>query len=75
MSIACNYHVIRSYQPEEMQSTVAVLCTLETLHDSGVLVEFLLLNGHVYSDDVLPNDTPGANVQMSAGEPAFIRKP
>jgi len=57
-----------------MQSTVAVLCMLEALHNRGVLVEFLLLNGHVYSDDILPDDTPSTNVQMSAGESVFIKK-
>ena len=56
-----------------MQSTVAVLCTLEALHDRGVLVELSLLYSHVYPDDILPDDTPSTNVQVSAGESALIR--
>jgi hypothetical protein len=32
-------------------------------------VEFPLLDGHVYFDDILPNDTSSTNVQMSAGDP------
>ena len=45
-----------------MQSAVAVLCALETFHNLGVLVEFLLLDSYVYSDDILPDNTPGTNV-------------
>ena len=56
-----------------MQSTIAILCTLEAFHDCGVLVEFPFLDGNIDSDDVLPDDTPRANIQMSAGESALIK--
>ena len=58
-----------------MQSTVAILCALEAFHDGGILVKFLLLDFHIYSNDILPDDTPGANVQVSARGSAFIEKP
>lgn len=45
-----------------MQSAVAVLCALETFHNLGVLVEFLLLDSHIYPDDILPDDTSSTNV-------------
>lgn len=64
--------IVRSYQSEEMQSTIAILCTLEAFHNRGVLVEFLLFNGHIYSDDILPDDASGADIQMSAEEPMVI---
>ena len=74
-ALRCNDPVVPSYQSEEVQSTVAVLCTLEALQDRGVLVEFPLLDGHIDPDNILPDNAPSANVQMSAGEIHVRRKP
>jgi hypothetical protein len=58
-----------------VQATVAVLRTFEAFHDIGIFVELLLLDGHIDSDDVLPYDAPGTDIQMPTGEPAFVRMP
>ena len=55
-----------------MESTIAILRALETFHNRGVFVEFLLLDGYIYSNDILPNDAPSADVQMPTGDPVFI---
>ena len=63
--------IVWSYQSEKMQSTIAVFCAFEAFHNRGVLVEFLLLNGHIYSNDILPDDTSSTDIQMSVEEPMF----
>jgi hypothetical protein len=53
------------YENEEVQPSVGVLGVLEALKDRVVLVELTLLDRDVDPDDVLPHDTPRADVQMS----------
>ena len=50
-----------------MEATVAVLGVVEALEDGLVLVELLLLDRHVDTDDVLPDNTSSANVQVTEG--------
>jgi len=45
-----------------MESTVAVFCPLETFHDCWVFVEFLLLDGYIYSDNILPDNATSTDV-------------
>jgi len=45
-----------------MQSTVPIFCTLEAFDDRGVFVEFLLLDSHIYSDNILPDNAASTDV-------------
>ena len=63
---------IEPYQSEKVKSAIAIFCTLEAFQNFGVLVELLLLDGNIYSDDVLPDDTSSTDVQMPAAEPEFV---
>ena len=49
-----------------MQPSVALLRTLATLDDDFILVELLLFDGHIDLDDVLPDDTPSTDVQVTS---------
>lgn len=48
-----------------MQSPVSVFCTFAAGEDGLVFVELAFLDGHVNTDDVLPDDASGADVQVS----------
>lgn len=52
-------------QTEQMQAAVALLCAGEALDDVVDLVELALLDGLVDAHNVLPDDTAGANVQVT----------
>ena len=52
-------------QTEQVQTAVALLCAGEALDDVVDLVEFALLDGLVDADNVLPDDSAGANVQVT----------
>lgn len=52
-------------ETEKVQAAVALLCAGEALDNVVDLVEFALLNGLVDADNVLPDDSAGANVQVT----------
>jgi hypothetical protein len=47
-----------------MQSTIAILRPLHTPHNVWGFMELPLLNGHINSDDILPNNTTSTDIQM-----------
>lgn len=49
----------------QVQSSVAVLGTLENTRDDLVLGKLALLDGLVDADDILPDDTASTNVQVA----------
>jgi len=49
-----------------MQSPIAILRPLHTRHNIGRFMELPLLDGHINSDDILPDNTTSSNVKMSA---------
>jgi hypothetical protein len=57
---------IRStHQPEQMQPSVALLSMLHRLNDLRRLVKLPFLDALVDPDNVLPDDTPRANIKVS----------
>ncbi|KAG9527173.1 phosphoglycerate mutase 2, partial [Aureobasidium melanogenum] len=52
-------------ETEQVQAAVALLCAGEALDDVVDLVEFALLDGLVDADNVLPDDSAGADVQVA----------
>lgn len=62
---AQTYHTTVRDQTAQVQPAVAVLGRLECLLDGLVAGEFVLLDGQVNADDVLPDHTTGANVQVT----------
>lgn len=49
----------------QVQSSIAVLGTLENTRDDLVLGKLALLDGLVDADDILPDDTASTNVQVA----------
>ena len=49
-----------------MQPSIGIFGALEALKDRLVFVELPLLNLNIDPDDVLPHDSPGTDIQMSA---------
>ena len=49
-----------------MQATCALFRVFKALEDHWVLVEQFLFDGHIDSDNVLPDNPASANVQVSA---------
>lgn len=49
----------------EMEASIAILGSLQGLVYHLILSEIALLDGLVDADDVLPNNTPGADVEMA----------
>lgn len=58
-------HAAVRHQAAEVKTPVAVLRRLHDLLDNLVVAELALFDGLVDTDDVLPDDTAGANVQMT----------
>jgi len=52
-------------EPQQVQTSVALLGAVEGLDDVLDLVQFALLEGLVDADAVLPDDTAGADVQVA----------
>lgn len=52
-------------QTAEVQSAVSALGSLQSLLDDLVAGKLALLDGLVDADDILPDDTPSTNVQVS----------
>jgi hypothetical protein len=48
-----------------MQSSIPVLGALKGLPQVLNLAQFVLLDGHINADHILPNNAPSTNVQMS----------
>ena len=59
------YHTTVTDKTEQVKTTIRLLCVLEALLDVLDLVQFLVLDGLVDADHVLPDDTTGANVQVT----------
>lgn len=49
----------------QMKTTITGSGTLECLLDDLVVVQFALLDGLINTNDVLPNDTTGSNIQVT----------
>lgn len=62
---AQTYHTTVRDQTTQVQSTVAVLGSLEGLFDGLVAGELVLLDGLINADDILPDHTTGADVQVA----------
>ena len=63
-----------TYETEEVQAAVPLLCVLTALDDDLVLVELALLDALVDLDDVLPHDAPRADVQVSVAHQCRTRE-
>lgn len=48
-----------------METACTLLGALKSFEEDRILVELLLLNGHVDADDILPYNPPSADVEMS----------
>lgn len=55
-----------TYETEEVEAAVAVLCPVKALEDELVLVELPLLDRDIDPDDVLPDDASRTDVQVAA---------
>jgi hypothetical protein len=54
-----------SHETKEMQAAIAVLRMFEALGNVLLLQEFVLLDGLVDSDNVLPDNTASTTVEMT----------
>lgn len=54
-----------TYKSEEVQSPISFLSSLQRLGDVGHSSKFLFSDGLIDSNDVLPHNAPGANVEMA----------
>jgi len=59
------YHTAVGDETAKMETAIAVLGVLDGLLDDVVLGELANLDGLVDTDDVLPDDTSGADVEMA----------
>jgi hypothetical protein len=54
-----------TYETEKMKATVPLLGMFTAVEDDLILVELLLLDRHVDLDNILPDDTSSADVEVS----------
>lgn len=59
------YNTAVGDETAEMETAVAVLCPLKGILDDVVLAKLSLLDSLIDTDNVLPDDTAGANVEMA----------
>jgi hypothetical protein len=55
-------------EPDEMETAGCVLGVQEALDDGQILVELAPFDRHVGSDDILPDNSAGSDVQMSGNQ-------
>lgn len=54
-----------TYESKQVQPAIALLSALTRIEDDGVLMELLLFNRHINTDDILPDNTSSTDVQVS----------
>lgn len=59
------YHTTMRNQTAEVQTSVAAGCALKRLLQNLVGIEFVLLDRLVDADDILPDNTSRADVQVA----------
>ena len=57
--------VRETYQTHQMQPPITLLRSLARIEDSLVLMERPLLDRNINTDDILPDDTSGTDIQVS----------